>query len=125
AIRDYNADIENDLEDFTPFATIFSSSKVMMMYEAYIKSEKDILENERLLNPETFDDPDEDGMYYARILAELESEDRNYYGALNLLRHIHNTLSNKDLGDHIFFEGFDLESYQEDGTPVIYLNLGS
>ncbi|MFK8297227.1 suppressor of fused domain protein [Capnocytophaga cynodegmi] len=125
AIRDYNADIENDLEDFTPFATIFSSSRVMMMYEAYIKSEKDILENERLLNPETFDNPDEDGMYYARILAELESEDRNYYGALNLLRHIHNTLFNKDLGDHIFFEGFDLESYQEDGTPVIYLNLGS
>lgn len=125
AIKAYNASIENDIEDFTPFATIFSNSKVMLMYETYIESEKDLLENERLLNPDTFNDPEPDGMFYAQILAELVSEDREYFGALNLLRHIHNTLSNKELGDRIFFEGFDVESFQDDGTPVIYLRLGS
>ncbi len=124
-VKGYNASIENDIEDFTPFATIFSNSKVMLMYETHIRSKEDLLENERLLNPDTLNYPEDDGFFHAQILAELVSEDREYFGALNLLRHIHNTLSNKELGDHIFFEGFDVESFQEDGTPVIYLHLGS
>ncbi|MBF1126699.1 MAG: hypothetical protein HXL66_06920, partial [Capnocytophaga sp.] len=45
--------------------------------------------------------------------------------ALELLWLIHNTLANKDLGDHIFFEGFDIEGYEEDGTPVLFINCGS
>lgn len=124
-IKAYNTSIENDLEDFAPFATIFGSTKVKLMYDTYIKSEKDLLENEILLNPDTFSTPESNGMFFAQILTELVSEDREYFGALNLLLHIHNSLFNKELGDHIFFEGFLLESYQDDGTPVIYLRLGS
>jgi SMI1/KNR4 family protein len=41
------------------------------------------------------------------------------------LQWIHNSLANKELGDHIFFEGFTIEGYEEDGTPVISLELGS
>lgn len=124
-IKAYNTSIENDLEDFAPFATIFGSTKVKLMYDAYIKSEKDLLENEILLNPDTLSSPEANGMFFAQILTELVSEDREYFGALNLLLHIHNSLFNKELGDHIFFEGFLLESYQDDGTPIIYLRLGS
>ncbi len=124
-VQDYNNDIENELEDFAPFATIFNTRKVKVIYEAYIQSTKDLLEDETLLNPDTFNDPEPDGLFFARILAELTSDDRDYFGALNLLRHINNNLSNKELGDHIFFEGFDVEAYEEDGTPVIFLNLGS
>lgn len=124
-VRKYNDDIENDLEDFAPFAAIFASTKVKMIYQAYIRRKEDLHKFEELLNPDTFDEPTEDGLYYAQILAELHSDDRESFGSLNLLRLINNTLSNKELGDHIFFEGIDVETYEEDGTPVFYLMLGS
>lgn len=96
------------------------------MYEAWIKSKRElhdfeILANEHLLEGE----PDENGLYQALIVSELFSGDGASFGALELLWLIHNTLANKDLGDHIFFEGFDIEGYEEDGTPVLFINCGS
>lgn len=38
---------------------------------------------------------------------------------------IHNPLSNKELYENIFFEGFAIEGYEEDGTPVISLKVGT
>ena len=81
----------------------------------------EILANENFFN----DSPDEDGFYQAIIVAELHSGDSSSFGALELLWLIHNTLANKDLGDHIFFEGFDIEGYEEDGTPLLFINCGS
>ena len=126
AVKTYNSDVENDLEDFNPFGTIFRSPKVKIMYEAWIKSRKELYDFEILANENLFDEePDENGLYQALIVAELYSGDGAAFGALELLWLIHNTLSNKDLGDHIFFEGFDIEGYEEDGTPVIFINCGS
>ena len=57
-------------------------------------------------------------------MAECEAYE-DHFGAIELLQWIHNSLANKELGDHIFFEGFTIEGYEEDGTPVISLELGS
>ncbi|RKW08379.1 MAG: 1,3-beta-glucan synthase regulator [Capnocytophaga sp.] len=126
AVKAYNTDMENRLTNFNPFGTIFKTPKVKIMYEAWIKSKRElhdfeILANEHLLEGE----PDANGLYQALIVSELTSGDGASFGALELLWLIHNTLSNKDLGDHIFFEGFDIEGYEEDGTPVLYINCGS
>ena len=126
AVKDYNSDMENSLNNFNPFGTIFKTPKVKIMYEAWIKSKRElhdfeILANEHLLEGE----PDANGLYQALIVSELFSGDGASFGALELLWLIHNTLANKDLGDHIFFEGFDIEGYEEDGTPVLFINCGS
>ncbi|MDO4728697.1 MAG: suppressor of fused domain protein [Bacteroidota bacterium] len=127
-VRQYNNEIGQDLEYFNPFATIFNTTKIKVIYEAWIKSEKDLFSIERLVeNPENVFAPEnsEDGMYQANIIAEFTTGDNNNFGALELLFHIHNCLQNKELGDHIFFEGFQIEGYEDDGTPVLYLYLGS
>ena len=124
SVYDYNSDMENNLDDFTPHATIFNTKKVKVIYEAYIKDETALWEYEKLINPDVLNEPEPDGTYYAQIIAECESYD-NYFGAIELLYWIHNSISNKDLGDHIFFEGIELEGYEDDGTPVVSVILGS
>ena len=57
-------------------------------------------------------------------MADCEAYE-DHFGAIELLQWIHNSLASKELGDHIFFEGFSIEGYEEDGTPVISLHLGS
>lgn len=127
-VRAYNDEIEQDLEDFNPFATIFNTPKVKVIYEAWVKNEKALFAMEQFVeSPEDIFDEDneEDGLYQAEIIAEFTAGDNNSFGALELLWNIHNCLQNKELGDHIFFEGFQIEGYEEDGTPVLYLYLGS
>ncbi|MGI9527318.1 MAG: suppressor of fused domain protein [Weeksellaceae bacterium] len=126
AVKAYNIALENDLTNTNPFATIFTSSQVKVMYEAYIQSKEDLLEHETLLmEEETFNQTAEDGYYQATILATLKAEQENTFGSLELLLKVHNSLANKELGDHVFFEGFEIQGYEEDGTPVIFLPLGS
>lgn len=125
SVTAYNNDMENDLDNFNPYATIFNTPKVKIMYQAWIKSKKELHKFEVLANENIFDEePNEEGYYQALIVAELYSGDGASFGALELLWFIHNTLSNKDLGQYIFFEGFDIEGYEEDGTPVIFINCG-
>lgn len=127
-VRKYNDEIEQDLEHFNPFATIFNAPKVKVIYEVWVKNEKSLFPMEKFVeDPEDIFDEDnaEDGLYQAEIIAEFQSGDNNGFGALELLWNIHNCLQNKELGDHIFFEGFNIEGYEEDGTPVLYLYLGS
>lgn len=127
-VRKYNDEIEQDLEHFNPFATIFNAPKVKVIYEVWVKNEKSLFPMEKFVeDPEDIFDEDnaEDGLYQAEIIAEFQSGDNNGFGALELLWNIHNCLQNKELGDHIFFEGFNIEGYEEDGTPVLYLFLGS
>ena len=127
-VRRYNNEIEQDLEHFNPFAIIFNTPKVKVIYQAWVKNEKSLFSIEKFVeNPKDIFDEDneEDGFYQAEIIAEFQAGDNNAFGALELLWNIHNCLQNKELGDHIFFEGFQIEGYEEDGTPVLYLYLGS
>lgn len=126
-VRAYNEYIEQDLDYFNPFTTLFKTSKVKVIYEAWVRSEKDLLPFEEFVEPidNVFNEYNEqNGFYQAEIIAELQSGDNNSFGALELLWNIHNCLQNKELGDNIFFEGFEIEGYEDDITPVIYLCLG-
>ncbi|MXV38053.1 hypothetical protein GO491_05085 [Flavobacteriaceae bacterium Ap0902] len=125
-VKTYNQEIDNDLADFNPFATIFTSDKVKLMYEAFIQSKDDLLETETLLmEEEVFAQQPQDGYYYAKILAELNSGQDHIFSSLNLLLQVQNTLANKELGDYIHFQGLEIQGYEENGTPVVYLLLGN
>lgn len=121
----YNKRIDNDLEDYTPFATIFNTKKVKVLYDAWIKDKTQLLEYEILIDASQLEgNSDENGLYQVQIIAECESSGDTFL-AIELLQWINNLLYNKELGDHIFFEGLSLEGREEDGTPVVYLELGS
>lgn len=121
-VRSYNEDLDRDLEYFKPFGTIFNTPKVKVIYEAIIDSKKQLYDFEQIVGEEDFVDGEENEV---EIIAELSAGQEGNFGALELLWNIHNLLYNKELGDHIFFEGINVEGYEKDGTPVIYLYLGS
>ena len=123
AFKRYNDDVGNDLEDFNPFGTLFLSPRVKVLYQAQIKdvgvlNSFEFLTNENALTEGT---PDAEGFYDVHIVAQHESGDGVTIGALELLFFMHNTLHNKYLGKRIFFNGFELQGYENDGTPVIFI----
>ena len=123
AFKRYNDDVGNDLEDFNPFGTLFLSPRVKVLYQAQIKdvgvlNSFEFLTNEKALTEGT---PDAEGFYDVHIVAQHESGDGVTIGALELLFFMHNTLHNKYLGKRIFFNGFELQGYEDDGTPVIFI----
>lgn len=123
-VQKYNQEIDNELEDFMPFATIFSSSKVKLMYQAEIQSEDDLLENEVLLDDnDLISKKSEEGYYNVHILATITSDKKYSFGSLHLLFQMHNTLYNKRLNNGGCFGGLELLGNEEDGTPVVYLRL--
>lgn len=125
AVVGYNEKMGNDLEEYNPFATLFRSPKVKLLYEAWIESEEQLWEYEKLVDTSIFkNSPNEDGLYKAEILALCESLEPTF-NAITMLLWIHNSLSNKELYENIFFEGFAIEGYEEDGTPVISLKVGT
>ena len=124
AVSQYNEGLEHPLDDFNPFETLFASTKVKDSYEAYI----DILDE--LQDFETLDDPDsfventsDEGP--VEVIATLEASQDGNFVAMELLWYLHQLFLTKDLGDHKFFEGLSFEGYDDEGTPMAYVCLGS
>lgn len=125
AFKSYNEKLDNNIEDFNPFATIFHIPQIRIIYDAWIKGKEDLQDYEKLTDESFLQTESENGFYQCRIISTFQSMSGDTFGALELLFAIHNTLANKELGDHVFFEGFDLIGEEEDGTPILYLMLGS
>lgn len=124
AVFNYNQDIDNDLSHINPFAVIFANKTVKFIYEAWLKTSDDLHPFEQLLDADALNEPATDGYHQVDIIATTTAASENMV-ALEFLQWINNILYNKELGDHIFFEGVRLSHYDEDGTPVVYVNLGS
>lgn len=124
-VNHYNQSIDYDLgEDYRPFGTIFNSKKVKFIYEAWIKDKSQLYDFEELVNPDALNEEPEDGLYQVEIIATAEAMGDTMLG-MELLQWINNTMYGKELGDHIFFEGINLEGREADGTPVVYVEVGS
>lgn len=123
-VKSYNEELGNSLEEFSPFAMMFQTGKIKIMYDAWVKDEDELFDNEIVTDKKYFETEPQDGYYEVKIVATFESLSSSFC-ALETLFLINNTLSNKNLGDHIFFEGFELIGEEEDGTPLLYLLLGS
>lgn len=110
------------LDNFSPTA-IASFHEIYIVYRAYLTNTNVLNENETLLSSTNFD---EDEME-VEILLKVGGLDEDHIGVLEILYCIHQSLSNKDLGDHVFFEGLELDEdltgqYQK---TVYRLLLGS
>lgn len=106
---------------------VFDFPELKIQYEAWIAGAGDLLENESLLEDEDILDEDnkEDGLFQVEILAHLKADNGQNFTALEFLLKSHNQQVNKELGDHVFFEGTDENPELFDGIPICYIACGS
>ncbi|MBS5290682.1 MAG: SMI1/KNR4 family protein, partial [Veillonella sp.] len=106
-------------------------------YEAWIESKDQLFDNERVTDEELLEEDKEDkedGMWQVEIMAHLVADNGTYFTREELLFKLHNLMANKELGDHVFFEGIEYEGHEcegngqidnEDAIPVFYIVCGS
>ena len=108
--------------------------EILVTYEAWIESEDQLFDNERVTDEELLEEDKEDGMWQVEIMAHLVADNSTYFTREELLFKLHNLMANKELGDHVFFEGIEYEGHEcegyglidnEDGIPVFFIVCGS
>ena len=108
--------------------------EILATYEAWIESEDQLFDNERVTDEELLEEDKEDGMWQVEIMAHLVADNGTYFTREELLFKLHNLMANKELGDHVFFEGIEYEGHEcegdglidnEDGIPVFFIVCGS
>ena len=115
-------------ECWKPEEIVFDFPEILIQYVAWIKEASDLLENEILIDDDqaVFDyEPHEDDMYQVEIIATLKADNGKNFTALEFLMKTHNQQANKELGDHVFFEGTDENPKIIDGLPLCYIACGS
>lgn len=108
--------------------------EILVTYEAWIESEDQLFDNERVTDEELLEEDKEDGMWQVEIMAHLVADNGTYFTREELLFKLHNLMANKELGDHVFFEGIEYEGHEcegyglidnEDDIPVFFIVCGS
>ena len=134
-LKEYNKVVEKYVdEDQTNNDDILAEPEILVTYEAWIESVDQLFDNERVADEELLEDDKEDGMWQVEIMAHLVADNGTYFTREELLFKLHNLMANKELGDHVFFEGIEYEGHEcegyglidnEDGIPVFYTCCGS
>jgi hypothetical protein len=128
-VTEYQIMIHKTDHNWKPNEVVFDFPEIQIQYMAWVNGPNDLLENERLIedDEDVFDDEDnaEDGFYQVEILAKLKADNGKNFNALEFLMKAHNQQANKELGDHVFFEGTDEQPEVNDGLPTYYIACGS
>ncbi len=126
-VTKYQKNIYDSDDNWKPNEIVFDFPELQIQYEAWVTGADDLLENETLIDEEDAFDEDnsEDGMFQVEITAKLKADNGKNFTALEFLFKAHNQQANKDLGDHVFFEGTDDEPEIYDGLPTCYIACGS
>ncbi|QQD13085.1 DUF4375 domain-containing protein [Sphingobacterium sp. UDSM-2020] len=126
-VMQYQKDIFGSAERWNPNEIVLEASAVQIQYEAWIMKPSDLLENERLISEDEdiFDGEADDEGYQVEIVAQFKAGNGQNFSALEFLMKAHNQQANKELGDHVFFEGIAEEPTEVDGVPTYYIACGS
>ena len=126
-VQQYQIDILGDEDLWKPDEIVIDSPQIQVCYEAWLKNPRDLLKNESLTLPvsEVFsEDVDEYEYQEAEVVAVFNADNGQLFTAGEFLFKLHNTLANKELGDHIFFEGIE-EDEEDFELPTFYIICGS
>ncbi|MBO6200830.1 MAG: hypothetical protein J6N74_04330 [Chryseobacterium sp.] len=126
-IIDYQKAIYKTDEKWKPNEIVFDFPELQIQYEAWITDASQLLDNETLLDEEdAFDEDNSDqGMFQVEVVSHLKADNGANFTALEFLFKSHNQQANKELGDHVFFEGTDEDPSIIDGLPLCYIACGS
>lgn len=133
--KEYNKVVEKYVDEYqADNDDILDEPEILVTYEAWIESVDQLFDNERVADEELLEDDKEDGMWQVEIMAHLVADNGTYFTREELLFKLHNLMANKELGDHVFFEGIEYEGHEcegyglidnEDGILVFYTCCGS
>ena len=126
-ITEYQKSICETDERWSPNEIVFEFPELQIQYMAWITKLSDLLENESLIDDDKDvfeEEPDEDE-YQVEIIAKLKADNGMTFTALEFLMKAHNQQANKELGDHVFFEGTDENPAIIDELPTCYIACGS
>lgn len=126
-VIEYQNAIYHTAENWKPNETVFDFPELQIQYEAWITNLSDLLENESLIDEDeaVFEEYPDEEQYQVEIVARLKADNGKNFTALEFLMKAHNQQANKELGDHVFFEGTDDEPEVIDGLPTCYIACGS
>ena len=127
AVIAYQKDIHRDENCWKPDEIVFDFPALQIQYKAWINGPEDLLENETLIDDhlDVFEEETEEDIYRVEILAKLTADNGKNFSALEFLMKAHNQQASKDLGDHHFFQGTDVNSEAMGELPTCYINCGS
>ena len=133
--KEYNKVVEKYVDDDqADNGDILAEPEILVTYEVWIEGVDQLFDNERVTDEELLEDDKEAGMWQVEIMAHLVADNGTYFTREELLFKLHNLMANKELGDHVFFEGIEYEGHEcegyglidnEDGIPVFYTCCGS
>jgi len=132
--KEYNENVKKYVDNEADDDDRLEEPEILVTYEAWIESEDQLFNNERVTDEELLEEDKEDGMWQVEIMAHLVADNGTYFTREELLFKLHNLMANKELGDHVFFEGIEYEGHEcegyglidnEDGIPVFFIVCGS
>ena len=132
--KEYNENVKKYVDDEADDDDRLEEPEILVTYEAWIESEDQLFDNEHVTDEELLEEDKEDGMWQVEIMAYLVADNGTYFTREELLFKLHNLMANKELGDHVFFEGIEYEGHEceghglidhEDGIPVFFIVCGS
>lgn len=126
-VLQYQKDIYGTAERWIPDDIVLDAPEVQIQYEAWIMEPSDLLENDCLISEDedVFDGEADDDGYQVEIISKLKADNGKNFTALEFLMKAHNQQANKELGDHVFFEGIGSQPRMVEGIPTFYIACGS
>ena len=133
SIDDFNAKVNQyqnlilkEKAAWKPEEIIIARPLVDISYTVWIDRDS-LAENETLLETDDFfedEENSEDGLFQADVGARFRADNGKNFTALELLYKLHQQMTTKELGDHVFFEGLE-EDEGATNIPRFHLNCGS
>lgn len=138
--ENFSKEFNQILEEYAEYGAkesalaLLEEPEILVTYEAWIESENQLYHNERLNDEELLEEEKEDNMWQVEIMAHITADNSKYFTGEELTFKLQNLMANKELGDHVFYEGIEYEGHEcegnglidnEDGIPVFYVCCGS
>ena len=138
--ENFSKEFNQILEEYAEYGAkesalaLLEEPEILVTYEAWIESENQLHNNERLNDEELLEEEKEDNMWQVEIMAYIIADNGKYFTGEELTFKLQNLMANKELGDHVFYEGIEYEGHEceghglidnEDGIPVLYVCCGS
>jgi hypothetical protein len=126
-VIEYQKRIYKTDENWKPNEIVFDVPVLQIQYMCWITKTGDLLENEILIDEDqdVFEKYPDETEHQVEIFARLKADNNKNFTALEFLLKAHNQQANKELGDHVFFEGTDENPQIINELPTCYIACGS
>lgn len=138
--ENFSKEFNQILEEYAEYGAkesalaLLEEPEILVTYEAWIESENQLHNNERLNDEELLEEEKEDNMWQVEIMAYIIADNGKYFTGEEVTFKLQNLMANKELGDHVFYEGIEYDGHEceghglidnEEGIPVFYVCCGS